>query len=119
MQSIKSFFTILVILLVLSSQANAAWLFKRTVTIDFHKVPADQTQFPIVVYGTLSYLSVGGGKITSSTGKDIIFTSDPGCTTKLNFEIASYNSSTGAVEYWINTPLSSTVNSKIYLCYGN
>lgn len=51
---------------------------------------------------------------------DLIFTSDSGCTTTLNWEVASYTGGTGAIEVWILLPsLSGSSNTSIYMCYGN
>ncbi|HKO44532.1 MAG TPA: DUF2341 domain-containing protein [Pyrinomonadaceae bacterium] len=53
-------------------------------------------------------------------GYDVIFTSDSGCTAKLNHEVETYHPTTGAVNYWVKVPtVSHTYDTVIYLCYGN
>jgi RHS repeat-associated protein len=98
--------------------------YRRAITIDHTKVPnTDQTNFPVLVSGTYSYLANTGsaGYVTSSNGYDIIFTSDPAGTSTLSYETEGYNSSTGAVNYWIKIPtVSHTSNETVfYMFYGN
>ena len=72
--------------------------------------------------GTFTYLKTvsNGGNVTSSSGFDIVFTSDAGCTTVLPFEIDNYDGSSGAVAFWVQiASLSHTVDTVIYLCYDN
>ena len=60
-----------------------------------------------------------GGGVGNSDGSDILFTLGDGVT-KLNHEIESYSSSTGAIIAWINVPtLSPTVDTTLYIYYGN
>ena len=97
--------------------------FSRTITINYSKVPnTDQTNFPVLISGTYSYLATtsNSGNVTSSNGYDIIFTSDPGGANPLAYERESYNSATGAVNFWVNVPtVSHTTNTVIYMFYGN
>ena len=106
-----------------SSISNDEYSYRRTVTIDHSKVPnTDQSNFPLLVSGTYSYLATtaNGGNVQNSNGYDIIFTSDCGCTTKLDHEVESYNAATGAVNYWVRVPtVSHTSDTIIYMCYGN
>jgi hypothetical protein len=54
-----------------------------------------------------------------SSGNDILFTSSDG-TTKLSHEIERYTSSTGALVCWVKVPsLSSSIDSVLYMYYGN
>jgi RHS repeat-associated protein len=97
--------------------------YRRAVTIDHNKVPnTDQTNFPILISGTYSYLATttNGGNVQNANGFDVIFTSDVNCATKLSHEVESYSATSGAVNYWIKVPLlSHTTDTTIYLCYGN
>ncbi len=94
----------------------------RTITIDGSLVPATLTNYPLVVAGTYTYLkTVGnGGEVTDAQGDDVIFTSDSGCTTKLDHEVERYVASTGEVVYWVEVPSVATgSNTVIYMCYAN
>lgn len=94
----------------------------RSVTIDHTKVPnTNQTNFPVLVTGTYSYLAVvgSGGKVQSASGFDIIYTSDQQGSTTLKFERAVWSSTTGLVEFWVNVPtVSTSSDTTIYLFYG-
>jgi len=96
---------------------------RRTITIDHTKVPnTDQSNFPVLISGTYSYLATlaNGGNVQHANGHDVIFTSDSGCTTKLDHEVETYNPLTGGVTYWVRIPsLSHTTDTTLYLCYGN
>ncbi|MGA2475217.1 MAG: DUF2341 domain-containing protein [Terriglobia bacterium] len=95
----------------------------QTVMIDHTKVGStNSTNFPMLFTGTYSYLATvaNGGQVQSSSGYDIVFTSDSGCSSLLNWEQESWNGTTGAVIYWVQIPtLSAGSNTVIYLCYGN
>ena len=114
----------------LSGVIIANYVYARSITIDYTKVStASQTNFPVLVSGTYSYLATAtnSGYIQNTTTlngqtvpADLIFTSDNACTTKLNWEIASYTATTGAIEAWVQVPtLSYTANTVIYMCYDN
>jgi hypothetical protein len=104
----------------------------RSITIDHTKVGTvnntDQTNFPVLINGTYSYLATvaNSGQIQNTVAlngqtvpADLIFTSDPSCGTNLNWEIASYSASTGAMEAWVQVPtLSHSADTVIYACYG-
>ena len=114
-------------LLAWTSPAGANWsngyANQRTITISHSKVPnTDQTNFPVLISGTYSYLATtsNSGNVTNSNGYDIIFTSDAAGTIPLSYERESYNSTTGAVIFWVNVPtLSHTTDTVIYMFYGN
>jgi RHS repeat-associated protein len=96
---------------------------RREITIDHIKIPnTDQTDFPVLISGTYSYLATtgNGGNVTSSNGYDIIFTSDAAGTNQLDHEIDSYGPAAGMVNFWVRIPtLSHTVDTVIYIFYGN
>ncbi len=97
-----------------------AFSWYRTVTIDHTKVPSNQTDFPVLISGTYSYLAVtgSGGLVTNSNGYDIGFYADAGLTTKLKWETERYISTTGEVIYWVKVPsVSSSVDTVIYIAY--
>jgi Concanavalin A-like lectin/glucanases superfamily/Domain of unknown function (DUF2341) len=97
--------------------------FTRAITIDHTKVVgSDQTNFPMLFAGTYSYLATvaNGGNVTSSSGFDIIFTSDRAGTSPLAFEIDTYDPATGTVAFWVRIPtLSHTVQTTIFIQYGD
>jgi hypothetical protein len=114
-----------------------AW--SRSITIDHTKVGTvnntDQSNFPVLISGSFNgaggtfdaRTAANGGPVQNTVAlngqtvpADIIFTSDAGCTTKLNWEIASYTASTGAIEAWVQVPMvSHSSNTTIYMCYDN
>ena len=97
--------------------------YRRAITIDHTKIPnTDQANFPVLISGSYPYLAsmANGGNVINTSGFDILFTSDAGGTTPLAFERESYDSSTGAVRYWVNIPLlSHSADTVLYLFYGN
>lgn len=97
-----------------------AFQFKRKITINAAQVPSTQTNFPMVVSGTYSFLATqaNGGNVTNASGYDIGFYSDFALTIKLNWETVVYTAATGAVEYHVLIPSISN-GTVIYLAYGN
>ena len=97
--------------------------YRRSVTIFHSQVPnTDQTNFPMLFSGTYAYLATtaNGGGVTSSSGYDIIFTSDSAGTNVLPYERESYNGTTGAVIFWVQVPtVSHTSDTVVYLFYGD
>lgn len=95
----------------------------RQITIDHTKVPnTDQSSFPMLVSTTLTSLkSVGnGGSVQDAQGDDITFSTDNAGSSLLNWEIESWNPSTGALVAWVKIPtLSHTTNTIIYMRYGS
>ncbi|MCC6323730.1 hypothetical protein IT400_02970, partial [Candidatus Nomurabacteria bacterium] len=77
--------------------------YKRTITINHTEViNTDQTDFPILISGTYSYLKTvaNGGNVQNANGYDIGFYSDSSLTTKLKWETERYVATTGEVIYW-------------------
>lgn len=104
--------------------------YSRSITVDHLRVPnTNQTNFPVLVSGTYSGAGgtldlrtvANGGKVRNANGYDVGFYTNSNCSTgKMNWETESYNSATGAVNYWVNVAtLSHTVDTVFYLCYGN
>ena len=102
----------------------------HTITVDPTKVPSNQTNFPVYFGGTYAWLATvaNGGQIVNSTTccantetvpADLIFTSDSGCTMKLNWDIPFWNPTTGAIEVHIQDSLSSLTGTIIYACTGS
>ncbi len=107
----------------ISSNGTNGYAYRRTITIDHTKVSnTDQANFPVAISGTFPYLATtaNGGNVQNTSGHDVIFTSDTGCTAKLDHEVESYNPTTGAASYWVKVPtLSHTNDTVLYMCYGN
>lgn len=98
---------------------NGSWKFRKKITIDHAKVGstgAPHANYPVLVNLSSDAAIAAGAR---SDGFDILFTSTDG-TTKLNHEIETYTSGTGALVAWVNVPsLSSVADTDIYLYYGN
>ncbi len=108
------------------------YTFVKSITFDHTKVGTvnntDQTNFPVLVFGTYGYLATvanGGGvqNTTTLNGQtvpaDLVFATDNAAANLLNWEVASYNVTTGAIEVHIKIPtLSHTTNTTIYMHYG-
>jgi RHS repeat-associated protein len=120
-------FVVLVSLVLVVSRAAMAqasgYAFERAIVINHSQIPnADQSNFPVLVSGTFPDLATvgNGGNVQSAQGYDIIFTSDSAGQNHLDHEIDTYNSATGAVNFWVRIPsVSHTTDSTIYMWYGN
>ena len=110
---------LIVVLSALAADAQAAWYdsnwqYRKALTIDSAQVPSDQTNFAVLISITDTDLAAGA----RSDGFDIVFTDSAG-TTKLDHEIESYASGTGALVAWVRVPtLTSSANNIVYLYYG-
>ncbi|MCH7964047.1 MAG: DUF2341 domain-containing protein [Bacteroidetes bacterium] len=99
--------------------SSSSWAYKKLITIDYTKVSATLTDFPVLVSVTDVDLkdSDNGGPIQPD-GDDILFLKTDG--TKLSHEIEEYDGSTGELTAWVKIPsLSSSTDTQIYLYYGN
>jgi hypothetical protein len=96
---------------------NGAWPYRKAITIASGQVsgPSNLTNFPMLFSVTDANL----GSAAQATGNDILFTASDGVT-KLNHEIESYISSNGTLVAWVQVPtLSYSVNTVLYMYYGN
>ena len=85
-------------------------------------LPTDQTDFPVLISGTLPYLATvaNSGEVQNNSGYDIVFTSDAAGQNQLDHEIDTYDPATGRVAFWVRVPsLSHVSDTTIYLWYGN
>jgi YD repeat-containing protein len=102
---------------------SSGYSYQRTVVIDHTKVPnTDQADFPFLFNTTDPSLATvaNGGQVTSSSGYDIIFSTDPNGLSKLDHELEEYNPVTGQVVAWVRIPtLSHTTDTVLYVFYGN
>ncbi len=106
-----------------AAPASSAWGYSSSITIAYSKVNGNLLNFPVLIAGTYSQLATvaNGGHVQNANGYDIVFSLTPYYSGSiLNHEIVSYTASTGAVIYNVQVPtLSSTVNTVIYVLYGN
>ena len=132
--SYKTLFTIVVILLigivvliriqtkpttVEAAWYHTGWTNRLMLTIDHTKVSADQTDFPILV--SLASLPADfHAHVNQTDARDIRVTKSDG-TTELPREVVYYDSATDAGELYFKYTgtLSSTVDTSIYIYYGN
>lgn len=102
---------------------RGGYSFSQTVTVDHTKVPnTNQANFAVLISGTYADLrTVGnGGKVTNSSGFDIVFGSDSACASLYNFNLETYSDTTGAVNFWVKLPLVTTATDTVFfLCFGN
>ncbi|UCF50422.1 MAG: hypothetical protein JSU91_02770 [Thermoplasmatales archaeon] len=94
---------------------NHEWQYRKEITIDHNMVDENLTNFPILFHNT----SINFASHAQTDGDDFVFISSDG-TTKYYHEIEYYNSNIGELISWVNiTSLSSTVDTLLYLYYGN
>ncbi len=98
---------------------NNGYQYRRAIVINHANVAnTDQVDFPILI--SVSSFLAYGGSVQNSNGYDIIFSSDPEGTTKLDHEIDTYDAVSGNANFWVRIPtLSHTWDTVIYLFYGN
>ena len=101
--------------------AAASWVqcdyqFRKMITIDSGQVTGDQTNFPVLInLSSDSELAANA----RSDGFDIAFADSTGLV-QLDYEREEFDSSTGELVAWVRIPnLSSSVNTVIYLYYGD
>ncbi len=115
----------LIALVLLAAQAPApvlaadwltGWDYRKKITVDYTKVPATLTDFPVVVVlASDSDLAAHA----ASDATDLRVTSSDGTTT-LDYERELWNSTTGELVLHFRAPsLSSTTDTEFYLYYGN
>ena len=94
---------------------NSNWQYRKSITISHTQVTGDLNNFPILISITDADLAASA----QPDGDDILFTDSVG-SAKLNHEIELYTSTTGQLVAWVNVPnLSSTVDTLLYMYYGN
>ena len=93
---------------------NSSFSYRKKITINSSQVVTDLINFPIIINITDTNLTTKA----QNDGDDIAFTNAEGA--KLNHEIEKYNNSSGELFAWVNvTSLSSSVDTVLYLYYGN
>lgn len=105
-----------------------AFSYSAAITVDHTKVPnTDQTGFPVLVFGTYAgtagvpdlRVAGSGGHVQHASGYDIYFYSDSGLTTRIPAERVTWNSSTGAIQFWVKRSLLTASDVTIYIAYGD
>lgn len=109
----------------------ASFSFYRTITVDKTKVSGSVStttgiavlNFPVLIDGIYSYLAnvANGGKVQSANfAYDVGFYTNSDCSTgKMNWEQEKHATSTGTVDYWVKSSLSTTTDTVFYMCYGD
>ena len=92
---------------------DAGWPFRKEIRIDSNKVVADVTGFPVLINITDSDIAAHA----QISGNDIVFTSKAG--TRLNHESELYDQLTGHLIAWVSTDLSASIDTILYVYYGN
>ena len=109
-----------------SSSTFNGYSYERSITVSSN-ASGTQPYFPMLVSSVYSsWEPAPSGNIqhlcTAPNGGqepcDLIFTSDSGCSSPLNFETESYSSSTGALIDWVNVP-TMQAGATIYACYDD
>lgn len=96
---------------------NTQWPYRKLLTIDHTKVSEDLSSFPVCFSEPTDPDLAAHAQ---PSGFDIVFVSYDDNTTALYHEIEYYDSSSGQLVAWINTPqVSSTADTKLWMYYGN
>jgi len=94
---------------------NTNWGYRKLITINSSQVNQTLSNFPILVNRTTDSSLAS---YAQDDGDDITFILHSDNSTKLNHEIENYSS--GTLWAWVNiTSLSSSVDTKIWMYYGN
>src|SRR3990167_328103 len=93
---------------------NNDWLYRKKITVDKTKVGETNTFVILVNLASDAQFSANA----QADGDDILFTSSDG-TTKLDHEIENYTTATGALIAWVEASISVSVDTDIYMYYGN
>ena len=93
---------------------DTSWSNRKKITVQASQILSNETDFVVLATTTDSDLV---GKIRND-GYDILFTSSDG-QTKLEYEREFLATSTGQLVAWIKTDISSTINTVLYMYYGN
>ena len=115
-----------------------AYLYYAQITIDNTKVPANQTNFPVLVSGTYDgtggepdiRTAANGGHVQNTANggvsgaytvpADLVFSPNDDGSAPYDFEVQEYDATTGKIIAWVRIPaLSSTVDTVFYMVYGD
>lgn len=90
------------------------WLYRKQIIIDSRYVESDETDFVVLASTTDSDLA----SHARSDGFDILFTKVDG-TTPLDYEREYFNNTTGELIAWVQTDVSSSSDTVLFMYYGN
>ena len=100
---------------VMTAWFNDAWDTRKELTISAANVAGDVNNFPVLItLNTDAELAAQALAI----GDDIVFTAADGVT-QLAHEIEFFDETTGELRVWVKTDLSSSVDTDIYMYFGN
>jgi hypothetical protein len=98
---------------------NTSWSYRKKLTVDAAQVPADQTDFPVLVSLATDSDLAAKAQNSPTAGYDILFTSSNG-TSVLSHEIEKFDDTTGELVAWVEIgSLSSSADTEFYMYYGN
>jgi hypothetical protein len=93
---------------------NSSWEYRKPITINHNQVAADLSGFPVLI----DLVDADLASKAQPEGDDIAFADNYGY--KLDHEIEYFSSTTGKLVAWVRIPsLSSTIDTTIYMYYGN
>jgi biopolymer transport protein ExbB len=101
---------------------SAGYQYVRQLSVNGSSVTSNLLNFPVLFAATLPELAnvANGGHVNNPNGYDIVFTLDAAGSQKANWEVESYDSTSGTIWCWIQIPnFVAGSNPKIYLFYGN
>ena len=91
------------------------WTLRRPLSVEADQVASALADFPLLV----QLVDVGLAANAQSDGDDIVFVAADGVT-RLDHELESWNSTTGAITAWVRLPLLDDVaDTELYLYLGN
>lgn len=91
---------------------GVTWPHRKLVTISHSQVVGTHSDFPVLY-------SVTDSALASLAANRIAFTGEDG-TTKLKYEIESYDSGTGKLVAWVRVPtVTSSIDKSFYIYYGS
>jgi len=95
---------------------DEGWLYRKQVVVNHSLVVGDLVDFPVLVSVVDSDLVVHA----QFDGDDVLFMDGVGVASRLLHEIEFFDGSSGELVAWVNlTSLSSTVDTILYMYYGN
>ena len=95
---------------------DKGWQYRKEITIDHTKVDGDLENFPIQISTT----DVDLRDKAQIDGDDILFMDGTGIANRLYHEVEHYDGSSGELVAWVKVDsLSSTVDTFLYMYYGN
>ena len=96
---------------------NTAWSYRKLITIDHIKISGILNKFPLLIN-----LSVSNFDFTrvQNQGQDIRFVNYSDNNTLFTYEIDRWSASSQKAQVWVNvTVISNTVDTKLWIYYGN